>query len=220
MPGTTRTTAHRAEPTWEVAYLFPTQGNWSEEDYLALDRNHLIELSDGCLEVLPMPTMSHQVLVLSLYRLLLAFTTDRDLGTVLVAPLRVRLWRDKFREPDVLFLLKEHSARMGNEYWTGADLVMEVVSGEEEDRRRDLVTKRREYARAGVAEYWIVDPLEERIAVLRLAGKRYVVHGEFAPGVAADSALLPGFTVDVTEAFAQFRRAAAAGQSRTSRRRS
>ena len=43
-------------------------------------------------------------------------------------------------------------------YPSGADLVMEVVSGGREDRKRDLVTKRRDYARANIPEYWIVDP--------------------------------------------------------------
>jgi Uma2 family endonuclease len=195
--------AHPAEPTWDVAYLFPTQGNWSEEDYLALNGNQLVEFANGYLEVLPMPTTSHQLLVVYLYGLLLAFTTSRDLGTVLVAPLRVRLWRGKFREPDVLFMLKEHAGRIGEEFWRGADLVMEVLSGTDEDRRRDLITKRREYARAGIAEYWIVDAQEGRITVLRLAGKRYVVHGDFSKGAVATSFLLPGFTVDVTQAFSQ-----------------
>jgi Uma2 family endonuclease len=193
-----------AEPTWEIANLFPTQGNWSEEDYLDLNGNQLVEFSRGFLEVLPMPTTSHQTLVVTLYGLVLAFTAGRDLGTVLVAPLRVRLWRGKFREPDVVFMLKVHASRMGEEYWRGADLVMEVVSGEGEDesRRRDLVTKRREYARAGIAEYWIVDPKEERITVFRLIGKRYAVHGEFSKGTVASSHLLAGFVVDVNEVFA------------------
>jgi Uma2 family endonuclease len=195
--------AREPEPTWEIAYLFPYQGAWSEEEYLGLDGNHLVEFSNGVLEVLPMPTTPHQLLVLYLYELLSSFIGIRDLGAVLVAPLRVRLWRRKFREPDVVFMGKEHAARIGVKYWKGADLVMEVVSGDPDDRHRDLVVKREEYARAGIAEYWIVDPQERRIQVLRLARKRYVAHGEFVEGMAASSALLPGLTVDVAAAFAK-----------------
>jgi Uma2 family endonuclease len=198
---------------------FSTQTTWSEEGYLALDSNRLVELSQGVLEVLPMPTTSHQLLVLYLYGLLLAFTAPRDLGTVLVAPLRVRLWRGKFREPDVVFMLRDDAERIGEEFWTGADLVMEVVSGKEEDRRRDLVTKRQEYARAGIPEYWIVDPLEERMTVLRLAGKRYIVQGEFPRGTVASSHLLRGFTVDVAKALAQRVRRAPATRGARKRRR-
>src|SRR5437773_2718941 len=77
----------------------------------------------------------------------------------------------------------------------GADLVMEVVSEGSENRKRDLETKRLEFAAAGIAEYWIVDPQEQRITVLVLDGSIYRVHGEFAPGTQASSVLLPGFSV-------------------------
>ena len=112
----------------------------------------------------------------------------------------MRLWPGKFREPDVLFMHAEHADRMTDEYWEGADLVMEVVSPGDEDRRRDLKTKREEYAQAGIPEYWIVDPELEQITVLTLDGQTYVVHGEFKRGEQATSKLLPGFGVDVTSA--------------------
>ncbi len=188
------------EPTWEIAYLFPAQGAWSEEEYLALSGNRLLEFSHGYLEVLTMPTMSHQDIMLFLYEALKAFVIAQHLGKVLVPSFRVRLWPGKFREPDVMFMRAEHAARMREEFWEGADLVMEVVS--QDDRRRDLEIKRREYARAGIPEYWIVDPLQAKIIVLRLDGKKYAVHGEFPKGTRATSFLLPGFGVDVDAVFA------------------
>src|SRR4051812_11996140 len=190
----------RTEPAWDVAHLFPDQGTWGEEEYLALNSNRLVEFSHGSLEVLVMPTTSHQLIVLYLYRVFEAFVSAGGLGTVLVAPLRVRLWPGKFREPDLVFLRAQHAARIGELFWDGADLVMEVVS--DDDRRRDLETKRREYAQAGIPEYWIVDPLLARITVLRLDGPAYAVHGEFPRGTRATSHLLPGFAVDVTAALA------------------
>lgn len=63
----------RNGPTWEIAYLFPYQGAWSDDEYLALNSNHLIEFSNGVLDVLPMPTEQHQQIVLFLYRVLFAF---------------------------------------------------------------------------------------------------------------------------------------------------
>jgi Uma2 family endonuclease len=191
-----------SEPTWDVASLFPDQGAWSELDYLALNTNHLVEFSNGVVEFLPMPTMYHQLIALALYRLLESFVSANTLGTVLAAPFKIRLWEGKFREPDVLFMTKEHAARMGEQYWNGADLVMEVVSDGDEDRRRDLKEKREEYARAAVPEYWIVDPKLGKITVLTLVGSAYAVHGEFSKGEQATSKLLPGFAVDVTSALA------------------
>ena len=82
-------------------------------------------------------------------------------------------------------------------YWENTDLVMEVVS--DDDRRRDVETKRLEYARAGIPEYWIVDPSQGRITVLRLSGEHYITHDEYARGTRAVSAQLPSFGVEVTE---------------------
>ena len=211
--------AREPEPAWDVALLFPPEGQWSEEEYLALDVNRIVEFSHGCLEVPPVPTTSHQFLVVWLCGLLQQFAAGGELGTVLVAPLRVRLWRGKFREPDLVFMLKEHSERIGEEYWEGADLVMEVVSQDVEGRRRDRQTKRREYARAGIPEYWIVDPQEKQITVLRLAGKQYVVHGEFPEGKVASSHLLQGFTVDVKDAFSKRTPVSGPKRTRTTERR-
>jgi Uma2 family endonuclease len=193
-PRDTAPSSH-AEPAWDVARLFPSQGSWSEEEYLALKGNRPVEFSHGIVEVLPMPTLAHQLIVAFLYRAFLAFVASRTLGTVIFAPLRVRLWPGKFREPDLVFLTKEHKARMGNEYWDGADFIVEVVS--DDDRRRDIETKRREYAEARIPEYWIVDPQEKRISVLKLSESRYVEHGLFGAGERATSHLLAGFEVEV-----------------------
>ncbi len=84
------------------------------------------------------------------------------------APLCVRLRSGKFREPDLLYLVDRDDPRRNNKFWVGADLVMEVVSDSPQDRERDLVTKRLEYAEAGIAESWIVDPESESITVLTL----------------------------------------------------
>ena len=189
-------------PAWEIARLFPDQGAWDEEDYLALETNHLVEFTDGCIEVLPMPKTSHQLIVAFLHGLLLGFVNERELGTVVFAPLRVRLRKNKYREPDVVFMLAEHEDRVREEYWEGADLVVEVVSPDPESQERDWKRKRRDYAMAGIPEYWIVDPQEKKVQVLKLSGKGYVVHGEYGPGERAESALLAGFAADVGAVFA------------------
>lgn len=190
-----------AEPTWEVAHLFPHQGHWSEEEYLALTTNHLVEFSHGLLEVPPMPTRAHQRMVALLYRRLFAFVTSRKLGEVYFAPYRVQLWPGKYREPDILYLRPERSAVSTNLFAAGADLVIEVVSPD--DPRRDLDTKRREYAQAGIPENWIVDPELRTITVLTLVGENYAVAGVYSSGQSATSALLRDFAVSVDEVFAE-----------------
>jgi Uma2 family endonuclease len=186
------------EPTWDVAQLFPLHGGWSEAEYLGLDTNHLVEFSQGHVEFLATPTLSHQLIALFLYKALDSLVAAARLGRVVVAPYKVKLWEGKFLEPDVIFVKAEHLTRMGEQFSLGADLVIEVVS--DQGRPLDLEIKRQEYAQAGIPEYWIVDPRLEQITVLVLEGSTYTVHGEFPRGAAATSRLLHGFQVNVTEA--------------------
>ena len=180
--------------------LLPVQGGWAEEDYLWLSEktNRPLEFTDGHIEVLPMPTSKHQASLRVLFLAFFGYLQPRG-GNVLFAPLRLRLRPGKFREPDLLALLDADDPRYRDRYWLGADLVAEVVSADNPER--DLIEKRREYAEAGIPEYWIANPLHETIAVLRLQEGVYVEHGVFARGDLATSALLPGFGVEVDAVF-------------------
>lgn len=194
-----------ARPTWEIAYFFPAQGYWTEEDYFALESlrdgiHPLLELSGGRLEVLSMPTLTHQLIVMYLLNLLDAFAKAHAPGLVVFSGLKVRLWKRKFREPDLLYMKAANRSRCHESHWEGADLLMEVVSPDPKDRKRDLVVKPREYARAGIPEYWIVNPVDRWIRVLVLDGNTYRLHGEFGPGQVATSVLLRGFSVQVDAA--------------------
>lgn len=192
------------QPAWDVALLYPLQGAWSEEDYLriALHENILIEYSSGCVEVLPMPTVEHQLIVKFMLKALDSFVEPKNLGTVLFAPLPVWLMPKEYREPDLIFNFAENHAKRSKDYYEWADLVMEVVSGSSRDRVRDYEEKRRDYAAAGIREYWIVDPAEKRVTVLALADGAYAEHGVFETGQTASSKLLAGFCVEVAEVFA------------------
>ncbi len=189
------------QPTWAVATLFPEQGSWTDCDYLALNTNRLVELADCRLEVLPMPTELHQLIVAFLYESLRAWTKVSQTGVCLFSPMRVRVADGKFREPDVVFLLDRHDGRRQSKFWDGADLVMEVVS--EDDPHRDLVSKRHEYATAGIREYWIVDPRDRSIIILTLdvTSMKYVESVRFTGIEVAASLLLSNFQIVADDAF-------------------
>lgn len=180
--------------------LLPLQGLWTEEQYLTLTNqtNHLIEFSDGEIEVLPIPTSGHQVILLLLYDLFRA-VVQRAGGKILVAPLRLQVRPGKFREPDILMLRDAKDPRYQDAFWLGADLVVEIVSPDRPER--DTEEKPRDYAEAGIPEYWIVNPLTDTITVLTLAGDAYAEHGVFHRGDKATSKLLEGFSVTVDEVF-------------------
>ena len=180
--------------------VLPSQGAWSDHDYLWLTDhgNRLIELTDGRVEELPRPTDTHQAVLLSLYDLFRAWLGPRG-GVVMVAALRMRIREGKFREPDLLMLRDRSDPRRQDRYWLGADLVVEVVSPDDPDR--DLVEKRRDYAEGRIPEYWIADPSDETITVLALDGEAYVEQGVFRRGGVAVSPLFEGFGVDVSAVF-------------------
>lgn len=186
-------------PTWETAHLYPNQGEWTEEEYLSLGTNWLVEFDNGVVEFLPMPSLPHQAIVRFLFLLFHGHVSRLGLGDVYFAALPVRLWSSKYREPDILYIARGHARQ--KQYLPGADLVIEVVSEGAESRKRDLVKKREEYARAGIAEYWIVDPEQRLITVLSLDGSDYAVAGQYRPGSEAASVLLPGFAANVADCF-------------------
>lgn len=178
--------------------LLPLQGIWTEEQYLRLtdQTRHLIEFTDGVIEVLPMPTDKHQVILLFLYEVLRSFLQQTD-GKVLVAPIRLQIRPGKQREPDIILVRDANDPRRQNRYWLGADLVVEIVSPD--DPERDTILKRADYAEAGIPEYWIVNPQDEAITVLQLNDTAYEDYGLFRRGETARSRELTGLTVPVDE---------------------
>lgn len=192
----------RGEPAWALATLFPAQGQWSEEDYFRLEAEHFIELVDGCIEVLPMPTWLHQRIVRWLSRRLEDWTIANKRGETLFAPLPLKLYPGTIREPDILVIERSPNSGRLAKYPASAILVVEVVSDDAESRRRDLSEKRQDYARAGIPEYWIIDPVEKLITVLTLDGTEYREHGCFTTGEPATSLLLTDFSFSTDDVWA------------------
>jgi Uma2 family endonuclease len=193
------------QPAWDLALGFPMQGDWTEDDYLELEAmfgNRMIELANGCLEVLPMPSLKHQRIVKWMVRKVDDFVVPQSLGETAMAPLPVRLFQGRIREPDIMYFEAQRILDADNRPLDGADLVMEVPSRGRKNRQRDLQIKRAEYARSKIPEYWIIDPEMLTITVLTLSGKSYKVHGIFGPGDQAASKLLKGFKVSVSDVFA------------------
>ena len=192
------------EFAWEIATIFPVQGEWSANEYLHLanSTNRRVELADGRLEFLPMPTTRHEDLCQFLFLRLLDHVTGSNIGRVYFAGIRVRVGQNRYRMPDVLFLSNENMHLRQDPAWEGTDLAIEVVSDDPKDHHRDYETKLVDYAEAAIREYWIVDPKTRTVQVHKLDGNNYALHGEFGEGETATSVLLSGFEVDVRALFA------------------
>lgn len=186
------------EPAWEAAFMLPVQGCWREEDFLKFHTNRMAELVDGRLEILPMPTWLHQLILEFLFDQIRDHLRMGKIGgKVLMAPLPARLFPGTIREPDLLYVRPEHLPTNIQSYPDRIDLAVEIVSSGADARKRDYIDKRTDYAKAGVAEYWIIDPEELLVTVLTLAGTEYQVAQECHPGDNARSVLLNGLNIAV-----------------------
>ena len=202
VPLVQRQRAARSRRSTEILDLFPWQGQWTEADYLALpETNRIIELSEGWVVIPDMPTTAHQRVMVKLARLMSDYVESQDLGEVCIAPLKVHLGPGIFREPDILFMHRDHADRIGEDYWGVPDLVVEVISPrtpqssgtEKVDRKEKFL----EYAWAGVQEYWLIHPIDCIIEVYVLQNDVFHLLGRWGVGEVARSQVLEGFEIPV-----------------------
>jgi len=161
---------------------------WADEDVHA-------EWVDGEVIVQMPPYDVHQIVLNFLNHLLHLYVEFQELGVVLIAPFEMRLLSEKSaRQPDILVVTSENLGRLSRERLEGpADLVVEIVS--RDSVRRDRHDKLHEYRRAGVREYWVVDPRpgRNRADFYRLdAAGEYELYAT-DEDERVTSAVLPGF---------------------------
>ena len=152
-----RTTAVKL--TYDDLMLFPDDG-----------LRH--ELIDGVHYVSPCPNIRHQQILGRLHLALGNWLEAHPTGQALLAPFDVVFTQYDVVEPDLLFVSRDQEAsKLTEKHALGADLVVEI--GSPSTRRRDATIKRDLYERAGVHEYWIVDPDKAVVRVYRLDGTTF-----------------------------------------------
>ncbi|MFN4258706.1 MAG: Uma2 family endonuclease [Gemmataceae bacterium] len=122
--------------------------------------------------------------------LMFDFAEATNAGEVFGSRVALRLDDRNGPEPDVGFLRQEHNQRIQPGFISGpADLVIEIVSPDSVER--DYVQKRQQYQDAGIPEYWIIDPLAEKVTLLRLGStgkyreakpRKEELHSQVLPG--------------------------------------
>ncbi len=126
------------------------------------------EWVDGRVILMTPVSIKHQLIAQFLLKLLDEYARLRDLGVVLSAPVQMRLRSlNRGREPDIMFVASRNIHRLRPTYLDGpADLAIEIVSPE--SIGRDRGEKYVEYAAAGVAEYWLIDPQRQQAEFYQL----------------------------------------------------
>ena len=178
------------------------QIKFSYSDYLLLPEQDRRELIDGDFYVVPSPSVRHQNITRNLSHILWDFVRTNNLGVVLSAPMDVVLSEENVVQPDILFISNQRRHIIAENNISGApDLVIEILSPGTADRDRGL--KQGIYARYGVQEYWIVDPIENSVEVMELGDRGYITAGRYLSGDLTSS-LLPGLQLGLDEIFAQY----------------
>ncbi len=179
---------------------WPPQGQWTYEDYCRLPEDGwTYEVIEGELLMSPAPRIKHQLCKGNIFAALRNHNLQHNLGLVLDAPSDVLL--PGFAtpvQPDVIFVLKENLHIVKEENVEGVpDLLVEVLSPWNwvADRRKKFQV----YAKAGVREYWIVDPEARTIELYWLEQGAYTLVGKYGVGEMVHSKILPGFEVEVEE---------------------
>jgi len=174
---------------------------WADVLAMPEDTGQRQEIIAGELSVAPSPAIDHQLLVAEVTARLSAHVRSHRLGIVFGTAVDVKASEYDVVVPDLLFVRAERRAIIRPGAQTidePPDLVMEVISPG--SGRRDRVQKLAFYARFGVAEYWLVDPIGRTWETFALEGGVYrAVPPE---GTIHRSRVVDGFTIDAAEVFA------------------
>ena len=182
------------------ATMAPMQDVQPRVGYADLERmpddGRRYEIHGGELVVLPSPLPRHQLIV----RILDDYIARRG-GLVLTAPLDIVLDEFDVVQPDVLFFRAERRRLVQPDAVTrhAPDIVVEVLSPS--STSTDRGRKRWLFARYGVPEYWIVDPVARQIEVHALEEGAYRETQVASGDETVQSVLLPDLTFDAARVF-------------------
>lgn len=161
-----------------------------------------MELIEGVVIELASPTDAHQAILGQLFMALNAAVLSQALGQLRFAPLDVTLDYDTVVQPDLFFVSKDnaHCYVGENGKWYGApDLCIEILSN---DIRHDRVTKMQKYAKHGVKEYWIVDPVGRYIELYtRSEEGHFYLLADFDEAAPLTSPLFPKLQLNLGQMF-------------------
>ncbi|MDR2258250.1 MAG: Uma2 family endonuclease [Treponema sp.] len=177
---------------------------YTYQDYLETDDDYRAEIFDGALYVKSPPARYHQDISRNLL-LKIGNFLEGESYKVYAAPFGVRLFPksdlsdDTYVEPDITVVCDP--AKLDDRGCKGPpDMIVEILSPA--NRQNDMLIKFRKYLRAGVREYWIVDPEGKTVHVCILDGEQYRV-SVYDETQTVPVTVLPGCSIELKPVFAE-----------------
>lgn len=133
--------------------------------------NQHVEWVAGDVVAMSPITEKHQEISQFLLVVVGQYVRSREVGRVLFDPFQMRL-ANVGRAPDLIFVSNANLARLHKTHLDGpADLAVEIINPG--SRKTDTQKKFAEYQAGGVAEYWLIDPKNEKAHWYQLGNGRY-----------------------------------------------
>jgi Uma2 family endonuclease len=183
-----------------------TRTDFTYADYLRIPENVRSEVHDGVIKLMATPSVTHQMVAMSLCAQLYNFLRGKPCK-VIPTPVTVRLHPDPkdgdkvVFEPDVIVVCDEAKLQEDKACKGAPDFVAEILSPS--TRTTDQVYKLKKYQEAGVREYWIIDPTSKMIEALVLDAGRYIHNAYDKESGEAPVTILPGCVINTKELFAR-----------------
>ncbi|MGB3852333.1 MAG: Uma2 family endonuclease [Tunicatimonas sp.] len=186
--------------------LTETASRVSYQEFINLDipddDDHIYELLDGEIVKYSAPESRHQIVLANLFRQVDNHVFSKKLGRVLFAPLSVMLGEHSAPQPDLLFVATKHLKIIEEKCVMGApNLVVEIISPG--SVVRDRVQKKEIYEKAGIPEYWIVDPKYALVEVYQHTSSGYTLFHTAEGEGTVKSKVIKGLEINVADIFAE-----------------
>ena len=162
------------------------QGDYTTDDLDKIPDEIRVELIDGVIYDLASPTSVHQDIVGTVYMMMKMYALHQSHDCMpYIAPLDVQFDHSRKTrvQPDLIVVCADDEYDQQSDIMPDTqapDFIMEVLSPS--TKRKDMLIKLNTYFRAGVKEYWMVDPDEEIVIVYdfrnNILDKRYTFNDE------------------------------------------
>ena len=160
------------------------------------------ELIEGELYVSCAPGLTHQIVSDNIVYLIRSYLDRNPIGIV-VSAIGLILSDYSGVIPDIVFFRHEDYDRLvSNErLYSAPELVVEILSGGSENKRRDRVAKHRLYEKYDVKEFWLIDREQQTVEVYRKNHRSLALVSKLRDDDVLLTTILPGFSCSAREIF-------------------